>query len=442
MSEWQVNPLQDAHILLGISGGIAAYKTPQLVRLLRQAEAEVQVVMTRNAHQFVTATALQAVSDKAVRDTLWDPSAEAAMGHIELARWADVTLIAPASADILSRLASGRADDLLCALCLAGDSPLMVAPAMNQVMWQAAATQRNLATLRADGVNILGPASGDQACGEVGPGRMVEPAGIVTALIRAFTTGAKSGAKSVGAQSVGAQSGGGVQFLAGLHVVVTAGPTREPLDPVRYISNLSSGKQGYAMAQAAHDAGARVTLISGPVDLAPPAGIKLVRVERALDMFEAAKRLAPGCDLFIGVAAVADYRPATVAQEKIKKKDNASDAGGITLELLENPDIIASIAQSANPPVVIGFAAETNRPLEHAREKLKKKRLHAIVVNDVSQPDIGFNVEKNAATFVWAQGETKLAKCDKYDLACTILEKVSTLFVDQLARTNPADVAK
>jgi phosphopantothenoylcysteine decarboxylase/phosphopantothenate--cysteine ligase len=433
MSEWQVNPLQDAHILLGISGGIAAYKTPQLVRLLRQAEAEVQVVMTRSAHQFVTATALQAVSDKAVRDTLWDPSAEAAMGHIELARWADLTLIAPASADILSRLASGRADDLLCALCLAGDSPLMVAPAMNQVMWQAAATQRNLATLRADGVNILGPASGDQACGEVGPGRMVEPAGIVTALIRAITTGAKSGAKN---------STGGVQFLAGLHVVVTAGPTREPLDPVRYISNLSSGKQGYAMAQAARDAGASVTLISGPVDLAPPEGIKLVRVERALDMFEAAKRLAPGCDLFIGVAAVADYRPATVAQEKIKKKDNAGDAAGITLDLLENPDIIASIARSANPPVVIGFAAETNRPLEHAREKLEKKRLHAIVVNDVSQPDIGFNVEENAATFVWAQGETKLAKCDKYDLACTILEKVSTLFVDQLARTNPADVAK
>ena len=425
MSEWPVNPLQDAHILLGISGGIAAYKTPQLVRLLRQAQADVQVVMTRNAHQFVTATTLQAVSGKAVRDTLWDPSAEASMGHIELARWADLTVIAPASADLLSRLASGRADDLLCALCLAGNNPLLLAPAMNKVMWQAAATQRNLATLRADGVNILGPASGDQACGEVGPGRMVEPEEIVTALTLELSLPANRPE----------------QFLAGYSVVITAGPTREPLDPVRYISNHSSGKQGYAMAQAAVDAGASVTLISGPVDLTPPEGIKFVRVDSARDMFEAAKRSALDCDLFVGVAAVADYRPAKVAEQKIKKNSPGSNAPGMTLDLVENPDIIASIAQSANPPVVVGFAAETDKPLEHARQKLKRKHLHAIVVNDVSQPDIGFNVDENAATLIWADGETQLAKCTKYELACLILKKVTVLFVDQLAPANPVDVA-
>ena len=438
MSDWQARPLENKQILLGISGGIAAYKTPQLVRLLRQAGAAVQVVMTHSARHFVTPTSLQAVAGVAVRDTLWDPAAEASMGHIELARWADLTLIAPATADILSRLASGRADDLLSAVCLAGESPLYVVPAMNQVMWQAAATQRNIATLLGDGVGVIGPASGDQACGEVGPGRMVEPADIVVELAAAMPQTPHALATTGPPQA---------QFLAGRRVVVTAGPTREAIDPVRFLSNLSSGKQGYAMAQAALDAGADVTLISGPVNLAAPAGVTLVPVESAIEMFEAAKRAASDCDLFIGVAAVADYRPVHVAQQKIKKKtatggrSSGKQAGSMTLELIENPDIIASIAQLAKPPVVVGFAAETNQPLANAREKLQRKNLHAIVVNDVSQPDIGFNADENAATLIWAEGETQLAKSEKYALACTILAEVSALFVDQLAGANPADMA-
>lgn len=358
------------------------------------------------------------------------------MGHIELARWADLTLIAPATADIVSRLASGRADDLLSAVCLAGESPLYIAPAMNQIMWQAPATQRNIATLHADGVNVIGPASGDQACGEVGPGRMVEPADIVADL---------AAARSHSHAASGPQK---AQFLRGRHVVVTAGPTREAIDPVRFVSNLSSGKQGYAMATAARDAGAAVTLISGPVNLAAPQGVTLVPVQSALEMFEAAKLAASDCDLFIGVAAVADYRPAQVAQQKIKKKPATGASakgkqppGSMTLELIENPDIIASIAQLTNPPVVVGFAAETQQPLEHARAKLQRKNLHAIIVNDVSQADIGFNADENAATLIWAEGETQLAKSEKYALACTILAEVSALFVDQLAGANPADVA-
>lgn len=437
MSDWQASPLQNKRILLGISGGIAAYKTPQLVRLLRQAGAAIQVVMTHSARHFVTPTSLQAVAGVAVRDTLWDPAAEASMGHIELARWADLTVIAPATADILSRLASGRADDLLTAVCLAGESPLYLAPAMNQVMWQAAATQRNIATLRADGAGIIGPASGDQACGEVGPGRMVEPVDIVADLAAAMPQTPRALAATDPRQE---------QFLAGRRVVVTAGPTREAIDPVRFVSNLSSGKQGYAMARAARDAGAEVTLISGPVNLAAPTGVTLVAVESALEMFEAAKRAARDCDLFIGVAAVADYRPAQVAKEKIKKKikkktTGKEPCGSMTLEMIENPDIIASIAQQTNPPVVVGFAAETTQPLANARAKLQRKKLHAIVVNDVSQPDIGFNSDENAATLIWAEGETQLAKSEKYALAWAILTEVSALFVDQLAGANPADVA-
>ena len=418
--------LKDRRILLGVSGGIAAYKTPELVRLLRQAGAEVQVVMTRAASQFVTTTSLQAVSGRPVRDDLWDPAAEASMGHIELARWADIILIAPATADCLSRLAQGRSDDLLGALCLASRAPLWVAPAMNTVMWQAAATERNVATLIEDGVTVLEPDSGEQACGEFGPGRMQEPLALLNALETHFL-----------------QSTQHSQLLKGRRVVITAGPTREPLDPVRYISNHSSGRQGYAFARAARDAGAQVTLISGPVSIAPPAGIELIPVTTALEMYEASLAQASGSDLFVAVAAVADYRPARPAGQKIKKAPAAADSeAGMQLSLIENPDIVASVAaMSPRPGVVVGFAAETQNANEHARQKLVRKKLDAIVVNDVSRPDIGFNSSSNAATVIFSDGETQLAKQDKYALSVAVISLVCARFEAQLAHTNPEHVA-
>jgi phosphopantothenoylcysteine decarboxylase/phosphopantothenate--cysteine ligase len=418
--------LQDRRILLGIGGGIAAYKTPELVRLLRRAGAEVQVITTRSASRFVTSTSLQAVSGSAVRDDLWDSAAEAAMGHIELARWADALLIAPATADLLSRLAHGRADDLLTAVCLASRAPRYLAPAMNTAMWEAPATQRNVQQLLADGARVLGPGSGEQACGETGPGRMREPAELVADLEAAFQSTAIRGA------------------LAGRNVVITAGPTREALDPVRYLSNHSSGRQGYAFAEAARDAGARVTLISGPVSLTPPAGVELVTVESARDMHAASLELAAGADLFVAVAAVADYRPAQSAAQKIKKERSESDNGapGLTLELVENPDIVAAVAAlEKRPRVVVGFAAETERVAEHARGKLLRKRLDAIVVNDVSQADIGFESPDNAATLILADGERSLAKQSKYSLAATVLRELCGHFEAQLALANPEGVA-
>lgn len=421
-----MSPLNGKRILLGITGGIAAYKTPQLVRLLRQQGAEVQVIMTRGAHQFVTATSLQALSGRPVRDDLWDPAAEAAMGHIELARWADLILIAPATADRIARLANGLADDLLGAIWLASRAPKCIAPAMNTVMWEAPPTRRNLATMQTDGVRIIGPEHGDQACGEIGEGRMTEPAEIVTAL---ETSAAEK-------TQVAAETS---RFLEGKHVVITAGPTREAIDPVRYISNHSSGKQGYAMAQAAVAAGARVTLISGPVQLPVPHGVHFVPVMSALEMYEASLTHARHSSIFIAVAAVADYRPAKPADQKIKKSlDGTTD---LNLALVENPDIVASVASLPDRPLVIGFAAETQNALTHAREKLKRKKLDAIVVNDVSQADIGFNSDTNAATLIWAGGERQLAKQDKIALASQVLEHIHTLFVHQLAHTNPAQVA-
>ena len=426
--------LRNKRILLGISGGIAAYKTPQLVRLLRQAEADVQVVLTPNAHHFVTATALQAVSGHTVRDTLWDQAAEAAMGHIELARWADLILIAPATADTISRLAHGRADDLLGALCLASRAPILLAPAMNQMMWQAPATRRNVATLHADGVTILGPDCGDQACGETGPGRMLEPGDLVEQL-------AGAAARATNTRASGLPHTGATGNLSGCRVIVTAGPTREPLDPVRYISNYSSGRQGYAIAEAARDAGAQVTLVSGPVELAPPFGMTVVDVTTGLEMHDACVRLARNCDLFVAVAAVADYRPQTTAPQKIKKPATDGTTGRMNLELVENPDIVATVAALPNRPVVIGFAAETHNTLEFARKKLQRKKLDAIVVNDVSQPDIGFASADNAAVFLWASGETQIPKQSKYDLARAVLQQAAALFAEQLAHTNPEDVA-
>lgn len=432
-----MSALNSRHILVGVTGGIAAYKTPHLVRLLRQQGADVQVVTTASARQFVTATVLQAVSGRPVRDTLWDPAAEAQMGHIELARWADLVLVAPATADRLSRLASGHADDLLGALCLATRAPIAIAPAMNQVMWEAPATQRNVRRLLDDGMTFIGPEQGDQACGEVGPGRMSEPEDLVQAVEAMLSGSRPSGERAaIRAVDLAPRSAG----LSGRHVVVTAGPTREAIDPVRYISNHSSGKQGYAVAAAALEAGARVTLISGPVAEPVPAGVRLVSVESAREMLAASLEHAADCDLFIAVAAVADYRVETVAKQKIKKP--VTGAGrGLHLDLVENPDIVASVAALPNRPVVVGFAAETVDAVEHAREKLERKGLDAIVVNDVSQPGIGFASEENAVALIWADGELTLPRQDKATLARTLIDQLTSLFVRQLAHTNPENVA-
>ncbi|PWV79896.1 bifunctional phosphopantothenoylcysteine decarboxylase/phosphopantothenate--cysteine ligase CoaBC [Halomonas sp. A11-A] len=372
-------------VLLGISAGIAAYKSAVLARLLKQAGCEVRVVMTEGAQAFITPLTLQALTGEPVRTSLLDPEAEAGMGHIELARWADTILIAPATADLMARLAAGMADDLLTTLCLASEAEKVMAPAMNQAMWRHPATARNAARLMEDGWRLLGPASGDQACGDVGPGRMLEPEAILAALLDASQV-----------------SNTGDAPAAGMAVTITAGPTREPLDPVRYLSNHSSGKMGYALAEAAAALGARVTLISGPVSLPCPAGVARVEVETALEMHEAAMRLAAQSDLFIGCAAVADYRAEQAAEHKIKKVEGEE---GLTLRLVKNPDIIASVAAlpEARRPFVVGFAAETRDLAAYARDKLTRKRLDMIVANDVSREGLGFGADDNAALVLWRE---------------------------------------
>lgn len=364
--------LHHRHILLGITGGIAAYKSAELLRRLQDEGAMVRVVMTRAATEFITPLTLQALSGKPVHLDLLDAEAEAGMGHIELARWADVVLIAPASADFISRLAEGRADDLLTAICLATTAPLVVAPAMNQQMWKNPATQENCKTIRARGVQLLGPAEGIQACGETGPGRLLDIDDIRLAVRDLFSSG----------------------LLAGQRVVITAGPTREALDPVRYLSNHSSGKMGYALAQAALDAGASVCLISGPTGLTPPDRAEVIPVISAADMHAAALREASRCSLFIAAAAVADFRPASRAAEKIKKGQSEN----ITLELVKNPDIVADVRKQFPKLYVVGFAAETQNVENNARDKLERKNLDMVIANDVSRQDIGFGSEQNAVT--------------------------------------------
>ncbi|MFB9145844.1 bifunctional phosphopantothenoylcysteine decarboxylase/phosphopantothenate--cysteine ligase CoaBC [Halomonas alkalicola] len=378
-------PSPSRRVLLGISAGIAAYKSAVLARLLKQAGCEVRVVMTEGAQAFITPLTLQALTGEPVRTSLLDPEAEAGMGHIELARWADTILIAPATADLMARLAAGMADDLLTTLCLASEAEKVMAPAMNQAMWRHPATARNAARLVEDGWRLLGPASGDQACGDVGPGRMLEPEAILAALLDASQV-----------------SNTGDAPAAGMAVTITAGPTREPLDPVRYLSNHSSGKMGYALAEAAAALGARVTLISGPVNLPCPAGVARLEVETALEMHEAAMRLAEQSDLFIGCAAVADYRAEQAAEHKIKKVEGEE---GLTLRLVKNPDIIASVAAlpEARRPFVVGFAAETRDLAAYARDKLTRKRLDMIVANDVSREGLGFGADDNAALVLWRE---------------------------------------
>ncbi len=399
---------QSKKIILGITGGIAAYKTPELVRRLRDRGAEVQVVMTRSAEEFVTGTALQAVSGLPVRSNIWDQDAEAAMGHIELARWADLVLIAPATAEIMSRLASGAAPDLLTTLCLATEAPLVIAPAMNHVMWSNPAVQANRQVLEERGVRILGPDSGDQACGESGAGRMVEPDAIAAAV-----TGPTTVAK------------GERQLLFGHKVMITAGPTREAIDPVRFISNRSSGKMGYAMARAAAAAGAEVVLISGPVELTIPDNVQRVSVESAKEMFAAAHARIDDIDIFIGAAAVADYSAASTAKNKIKKSEQ-----GMSIALTRTPDILASVAKLETGPFTVGFAAETEKLREYARSKLENKNLDMIIANLVSE-NRGFDSDDNTVDVFWAAGEQSFPMMAKTELAVALIKLIAERYLER-----------
>lgn len=397
--------LFNRNVVLGVSGGIAAYKSAELIRQLQELGATVRVIMTGGAREFITPLTLQALSGHPVHTELLDEKAEQGMGHIELARWADLVLIAPATADLLARLAYGRADDLLTTVALATAAPLMVAPAMNQQMWRDPATEANTVTLTERGIHLVGPASGEQACGDVGPGRMEEPPIIAAAAAALFERG----------------------LLAGKRVVITAGPTREALDPVRYLSNHSSGKMGYAIAQAAVDAGANTTLISGPVSLSPPEHVNRVDVQSARDMLEESLKLVPQCDIFIACAAVADYRPADVQPQKIKKGPEE-----VTLQLVRNPDIVTAVASHEDRPFTVGFAAETANVLDYARDKLQRKKLDMIVANDVSDRDIGFNSEHNEVVVLWEGGEQAIERTGKAVLARQLID----LIAHQLKSSN------
>jgi phosphopantothenoylcysteine decarboxylase/phosphopantothenate--cysteine ligase len=377
-------------VLLGVTGGIAAYKSPDLVRRLIERGADVQVVMTQSAQRFVTATSFQAVSGRPTRSDLWDESAEAAMGHIELARWAEIVLVAPASADFIARLAGGRADDLLATLCVATEAPIVLAPAMNRVMWANKATQANIELLIARGVRILGPGSGDQACGEIGLGRMLEPKALAESLLEPPLNAG---------------------LLAGLNVLITAGPTRERLDPVRYLTNRSSGKMGFAVAEAAREAGAHVTLVAGPVHLPTPTGVTRLDVESARDMYAAVHRHVAEADVFIAAAAVADFQPVSVAKQKIKKQGVS-----VKLDLEAAPDIVKSVADMAKRPFVVGFAAETNDVEGNARGKLKRKKLDMIAANLVGD-GIAFDCEDNTLTVLWPGGKADIARAPKIEVA-------------------------
>lgn len=388
--------LTGKRILLGISGGIAAYKAAELTRLLVRNGADVRVVLTEAGSRFVTPVTLQALSGQTVWTDLWDPRVADNMGHIELSRDRDLIMVAPASADFLAKLAHGLADDLLSSLCLARRCPLVVAPAMNVEMWENAATQRNVDVLQAAGVRVAGPAAGDQACGETGMGRMLEPAQLLAEVAALFAP----------------------KRLAGKRVLVTAGPTEEPLDPVRVITNASSGKMGFAVARAAQEAGADVTLVSGPVSLATPAGVARVNVRTAQEMFEAVKKGAPACDVFISVAAVSDYRVKNPAQQKIKKANGRE----LALQLEENPDILAWVAALPKPPFCVGFAAESEQLERHAREKRAKKKLPLLAAN-LAQDAIGR--DDNAITLFDDQGEHPLGRGAKLDLARKLVAHVA-----------------
>lgn len=392
-----MDALANRNILLGITGGIAAYKAAELTRLLVTAGASVRVAMTPAAQTFITPLTLQALSGNPVHSDLLDPAAEAAMGHIELARWADLVLVAPASADFIARIAHGLANDLLSTLCLATRAPLVLAPAMNTQMWLHPATRANCELLATRAVTLLGPGEGDLACGETGPGRMLDPAVLFDALPALFPGGA----------------------LAGLRVLVTAGPTREPLDPVRYLSNRSSGKMGFAVAAAAARAGARVTLVSGPVALPTPAGVTRVDVESAAQMRAAVGDAVADCDIFIAAAAVADYRPQQVAAAKVKKQ-----AAALRLELEPTTDILAEVAARADGPFTVGFAAETENVTEHARAKLEAKGLEMVAANRVGD-GLAFDRDDNELELLWPGGGLRLPRASKTELARQLIDLIA-----------------
>ena len=401
--------LHQRHIIVAISGGIAAYKGAELVRLLKKQGAVVRVILSRGAKEFITPLTLQALSGEPTHSELLDETAEAGMGHIELARWADLVVIAPGTADVIARLAQGRADDLLTTVALATPALVAVAPAMNQQMWANQATQDNLEQLIGRGIQLIGPDAGEQACGDVGPGRLLEPDRIATALAEQFES----------------------RLLDGKRVVITAGPTIEAIDPVRYLSNHSSGKMGYALARACADAGAAVTLITGPVTLSPPNRVTMVPVTSALEMHDAAVQCASDADIFIGAAAVSDYRPDSVAPEKLKK--TAGQDRVITL--VQNPDIIATVATlPQRPALLIGFAAETTDVIAHAREKRAKKGLDYIVANDVSNPDTTFGSDQNAVHLIGEHEAHYLPLATKQVIA----ERIVSLVAHHLAATSQA----
>ncbi|MEZ7972038.1 MAG: bifunctional phosphopantothenoylcysteine decarboxylase/phosphopantothenate--cysteine ligase CoaBC [Pseudomonadales bacterium] len=406
-----MNRLTNKRILLGVTGGIAAYKSADLVRRLQDDGADVRVVMTGSAQEFITPLTLQALSNHPVHLDLLDTETESVMGHIELARWADVVLIAPATADFMARLTGGHGDDLLTTICLAAECGVMVAPAMNQAMWAKQSTQQNTLLLKQRGIALLEPDVGLQACGETGAGRLMDVADIVTAVASLFKS----------------------TSLAGRHVVVTAGPTQEAIDPVRFISNHSSGKQGYALALAAIEAGARVTLISGPTNVAAPDRATVVNVRSADEMLEAVMSSVSDADIFIGVAAVADFRPASVETQKIKK----SGGSVMTLSLVQNPDILKTVANLESRPFTVGFAAETENLMEYARTKLTAKNLDMIIANNVADTSIGFNSDHNETTVIirtiTEQGtritEAHQPKMSKENLSRKLIE----LIAEQLA---------
>lgn len=388
-------------IVLGITGGVASYKSADLVRRLREEKALVQVVMTANAQQFITPLTLQAVSGNPVRSDLFDSTAEAAMGHIELARWADLILIAPASADFIAKLAVGRADDLLSTLCLASQAPILLAPAMNQVMWQNTITQKNAQALLERGIIFIGPETGSQACGEFGPGRMAEPNQIVTRTKQLFET----------------------NTMSNLRILITVGSTREAIDPVRFITNASSGKMGYALANAALAAGAEVTIISGPITTTEkPEKATIINVKSTQDMYEAVMQNISHCDIFFSVAAVADYRCKKPALQKIRKEKES-----LVLELERTPDIVAEVAALENKPFVIGFAAETENLIENARNKKVQKKLDMIIANRVGK-DIGFDSDENEVTVLWQDRSQTFQRTPKKKLAVELIDLVATIY--------------
>ncbi|HBV39127.1 MAG TPA: bifunctional phosphopantothenoylcysteine decarboxylase/phosphopantothenate--cysteine ligase CoaBC [Erwinia sp.] len=401
--------LTGKRIVLGVSGGIAAYKAPELVRRLRDRGAEVRVVLTSAAKAFITPLSLQAVSGHPVSDDLLDPAAEAAMGHIELGKWADLVILAPATADLIARVAAGMANDLATTICLATAAPIAVVPAMNQQMYRAAATQHNLQVLQARGLMIWGPDSGSQACGDIGPGRMLDPLAIVDEAVNWATP---------------------QHDLAHLNIMVTAGPTRESLDPVRFITNHSSGKMGFAVAAAAAKRGATVTLVAGPVALTTPPGVKRIDVVSALEMEQAVMATAASQHIFIAAAAVGDYRAAEVSSEKIKKQGDE-----ILLKMIKNPDIVAEVAaMQQNRPYVVGFAAETRNVEEYARQKRIRKNLDLICANDVSKAGHGFNSDTNALHLFWQEGDKALPLGDKPLLGQQLLDEIVSRYEEKNRR--------